>query len=77
MSKGKIPDPNRPNSRLMVSVVRKLKIGGRKSVRGALQMSNEELRKIIAGSGRPRDKAKATQALVRRGVALKEVITSN
>lgn len=67
MPKGKIPDPNRPNSRRMVSAVRKFKIGGRKSVRGALQMSNDELRKLIDGSARPRDKAKATQVLVRRG----------
>lgn len=70
MPKGKMPDANRPNSRRMVVVARKSKIGTRKSVQGALQMSNDDLRKVLDGSARPRDKAKATRELVRRGAAL-------
>lgn len=70
MPKSKIVDPNRPDSRRMITVRRKFKIGGRKSVRGALHMSNDELRKIVASTDRDKDKATATHELERRGAAL-------
>ncbi len=70
MPKAKIPDPNRPDTRRMIPARRKMKIGGRKSIRSALQMSNEELRKVLTESGRTKDKVTATKELERRGAAL-------
>ena len=62
MPKGKIQDANRRN----LVVTRKFKIGGRKSTKSALQMSTEDLQKIVDGSGRKKDKMRARNELVRR-----------
>ena len=54
----------------MIPARRKFKIGGRKSIRSALQMSNDDLRKVLVGSGPDKDKATVTRELERRGAAL-------
>ena len=63
MPKGKIEGKNRKR----INVVRKFKIGGRKSTRSALQMSTSELEEFVNGkSGRPKDRVKARKVLDQR-----------
>ena len=66
MPKGKIQDPNRPTARRPITATRKFKIGGRKSTRSALMLSNEDLEKVANGKGRGKDKMRARNELARR-----------
>ena len=68
MPKGKIEEM-KGKTRLRIAAMRKFKIGGRKSVRSARQMSNDDLRKVIQ-NGSNRDQQKARNELTRRGAAL-------
>jgi hypothetical protein len=69
MPKGKIEVKRGNNSRALITLTRKFKIGGRKSVKSALLMSNEALRTVLTGAGRPKDKLRARNELTRRGAA--------
>lgn len=63
MPKGKIEGKNRTRQ----NVIRKFKVGGRKSTRSALQMSVAELEEFVnSKSGRARDRAKVRRVLDKR-----------
>ena len=66
MPKSKITGANRQQITRRV----KFKIGGRKSTRSALDMSNDELTAIALDPNAGKKRPKATQILARRGVAV-------
>lgn len=64
-------------SRKMRSIQCKFKIGGRQSVRGANNMSNLDLQKVIDNSDRGKDRQRARNELTKRAGSsriLKEMI---
>jgi len=64
-------------SRKMCAIQRKFKIGGRKSIRSALLMSNAELQKVVDNSERGKDRQRARNELTKRAGSsriLKEMI---
>ena len=74
MPKARMQDP-RTEQRRFIAPTRKFKIGGRKSLRSARMMSNDDLRVVYNGSARPKDKKRARDELERRGADLVEEIT--
>ncbi len=64
-------------SRKMRTIHRKFKIGGRKSIRSALTMSNVDLQKVVDNSERGKDRQRAQNELTKRAGSsriLKEMI---
>lgn len=66
MAKGKLEGRTKGERRV---VRRTNKIGGRKSTKGAPQLSADELRSKLTG-GRGKDRQRARNELVRRGLPL-------
>ncbi len=53
-------------SRILRTIQRKFKIGGRKSVRSALTMSNLDLQKVVDNSDRGKDRQRARNEMRKR-----------